>query len=81
VFAAQTHGPPFELKAHGTTVVVDLRHVANDLRVDFCAHGFGEVGGELGVFDLSERGSSYAKSGLFVEFWGILALLGGYIGF
>jgi hypothetical protein len=65
--ALQLYGPPFDLHAHGAGVVVDLGDVAEYLRVDFCADGFGEVLGELWVFDLSREGSLYTKSGALVE--------------
>lgn len=53
VIAAQFDGAPFYLHAHGTRVVVDLRDVGQDDGVDFCTDGFGEVFGELWVFDLA----------------------------
>lgn len=56
MLASQSNGPPFDLKAHGAAVVVDLGDVAENLRVDFCADGFGEVLGEVGIFDLSWEG-------------------------
>ena len=70
MLAAQLNRAPFYLHAHGARVVVDLGYVAQDLRVYFCAHGFGEVFGELGVGDLAGEGLFDAEGGAFVEFWG-----------
>jgi hypothetical protein len=39
--AAEFDGPPLNLHAHGARVVVDLRHVRQDLGVYLCAYGLG----------------------------------------
>jgi hypothetical protein len=67
VLAAQFDGPPFNLHAHGARVVVDLGNVAEDLGVYFGADGFGEMLGELWVFDLAGEGLLYAEGGPFVK--------------
>jgi hypothetical protein len=68
MFAAQLHGPPFNLHAHGARVIVDLGDVGQDGRVDFGAHGFGQVFGERWVGYLSRESAFYAEGGAFVEF-------------
>jgi hypothetical protein len=69
VVAAKANRTPFDLEAHGTAVVIELGDVAEDLRVDFGADGFGEVLGEFGVGDLAGKRGFHAEGSLFVEFW------------
>jgi hypothetical protein len=68
VAAAQLDRPPLELSAHGTRVVVNLGDAAENLRVDLCAYGFGEMLTELWVLDLTGEGTLDAESGTLVEF-------------
>jgi len=53
--AAKLYGPPLDLHAHRARVVVYLRDVREDLCVDLCADGFGEVFRELWVFYLARE--------------------------
>ena len=68
VAAGEPDGPPLEIHAHGARVVLDLGHVGEDLGVDLCADGAGEVLGELGIGDLLGDRGLYAQGGAFVEF-------------
>jgi hypothetical protein len=43
VFAPELDRAPLDFHAHGTRVVVDLRNVAENLGIYFCADGFGEM--------------------------------------
>jgi hypothetical protein len=76
------YGPPFNLHAHGARVVVDLRNVGEDLRVDLRAYGFGEMLREFGVLDLPGEGLFHAEGGAFVEFCyrGLVSRLSGCLG-
>jgi hypothetical protein len=60
--------PPLDFHAHWTRIVVNLRNVGEDLRVDLRAYGFGEMLRELGVLDLPGEGLFHAEGGAFVEF-------------
>jgi hypothetical protein len=53
----QLDGSPFEL------------HVTQNLRVDFSAHSFGKVLGELWVFDLAWKGPLHSESCPLIEFY------------
>jgi hypothetical protein len=68
VLTSQLDGAPFNLHAHWTGVVVDLRDAAENLGVDFCADGFGEVLRELWILDLAREGLFHAECCSFVEF-------------
>ena len=65
---SQFHGSPLDLHARRTAVVVDLGHVAKDLRIDFGAHRFGEVFREGGIDDLVRNGCLDAEGSALVEF-------------
>jgi hypothetical protein len=66
--APEFYGPPLDFHAHWTRIVVNLRNVGEDLRVDLGAYGFGEMLRKFGVLDLPGEGLFHAEGGTFVEF-------------
>jgi hypothetical protein len=66
--APEFYGPPLDFHAHWTRIVVNLRNVGEDLRVDLGAYGFGEMLREFGVFHLTGKSLFYTEGSAFVEF-------------
>ena len=70
VATTKLHGTPFDLKAHGARVIIQLRDMRQDLSIDFGTDCFGEMFRKFRVLDLTGEGGLYAKSSTLVELYG-----------